>query len=96
MRMPIARCGCRGRPLTLFSPLQPVPHQLYLAHDTLFALAGESTVEIEHELATPGSDPLEIAWEHWDGQVWRPFKPFDSADTTASQDGPMASHAAGL
>jgi hypothetical protein len=76
-----------GRPFTLFTRRQPVPHQLYLAHDTLFALAGESTVEIEFELATPGSDPLEIAWEHWDGQVWRLFKPFDSADTTASQDG---------
>jgi predicted phage baseplate assembly protein len=76
-----------GRPCTLFSPLQPVPHQLYLAHDTLFALAGEATVEIEFELATPGNAPLQIAWEHWDGQVWRPFKPFDPADTMASQDG---------
>jgi hypothetical protein len=76
-----------GHPFTLFTRRQPVPHQVYLAHDTLFAFAGDVTVEIEFELATPGRDPLQIAWEHWDGQVWRPFKPFDPVDAEASRDG---------
>ncbi len=76
-----------GRAFTLFNPLRPVPHEFYLAHDTLFAFAGEATVEIEFELATPGSEPLEIAWEFWDGQVWRSFKPIDPDNVSASQDG---------
>ena len=76
-----------GRPFTLFESLQPVPHELYLAHNTLFAFAGDATVGIEFELAAPGSAPLKTAWEYWDGQVWRPFKPFDPTDSTASQDG---------
>ncbi len=77
----------RGEPFTLFQPLRPVPHELYLAHDTLFAFAGEATIEIEFELSTPGSVPLTIVWEYWDGQVWRPFKASDRTDPTASQDG---------
>jgi hypothetical protein len=76
-----------GRPFRLFKLLQPVPHELYLAHDTLLAFGSGAVVEIEFELSTPGSVPLEIAWEYWDGQVWRPFTPFDRADHTASQDG---------
>lgn len=76
-----------GRPFTLFEPRQPVPHLLYLAHDTLFDFAGEATLEIEFELSTPGSEPLEIDWEHWDGQVWRAFRDFDPAGKQASQDG---------
>jgi hypothetical protein len=76
-----------GRPFTLFEPLRPVSHALYLAHDTLFALTGQATVEIEFELSTPGSAPLDVAWEHWDGQVWRPFREFDAADPRASRDG---------
>ncbi len=76
-----------GRAFTLFKPSQPVPHEFYVAHDTLFAFAGEATVELEFELATLASEPLEIAWEFWDGQLWRPFRPFDSNDQTASEDG---------
>ncbi|MCL4870814.1 MAG: putative baseplate assembly protein [Anaerolineae bacterium] len=65
-----------GQPFTLFEPLQPVPHELYLAHDTYFALSGQATVELQVELARPGSQPLPIIWEYWDGDVWRMFKPF--------------------
>src|SRR5436309_909422 len=31
----------RGTPFTLFKGLQPVRHEFYLAHETLFALAGQ-------------------------------------------------------
>jgi hypothetical protein len=70
-----------GRPFRLFTPTEPVPHVLYLAHDVHFALAGRSTVEIAFELAVPSTDALDIAWEYWDGDGWWGFH--DSVDGTA-------------
>ncbi len=75
-----------GRPFTLFEPRTPVEHAIYLAHDTVFALSGMATVDLEIELAQAGNSPLPIVWEHWDGQAWRAFAPFDAADQTMSQD----------
>ena len=63
-----------GEPFTLFDGMQPVPHVLYLAHDSHFALSGVVTVELLFELARPGSEPLALAWEYWDGETWRAFK----------------------
>jgi len=54
--------------------LQNSPHILYLAHDTLLALSGKSGVDVTFELTTPGSEPLDVRWEYWDGKVWREFK----------------------
>jgi predicted phage baseplate assembly protein len=69
-----------GRSFTLFKPSQAVPHVLYLAHDTLFAFAGKTILQIEFELVTGGNSPLEIVWEYWDGQVWRPLATVDGTD----------------
>ena len=63
-----------GQPFTIFEPLKPVPHELYLAHDILFNLSGASTIELQFELARPGSAQLSIIWEYWDGELWRAFK----------------------
>ena len=79
-----------GQRFTPFTGLQPVPHELYLAHDTLFELAGATTIELRFELASPSSAPMAMAWEHWDGSLWRAFAPFDAAPaagTDASVDG---------
>jgi hypothetical protein len=59
---------------TLFTSQQPVPHVLYLAHETLLALAGDATLEIKFEMA-PGNvnSNFDIIWEFWDGEVWRRF-----------------------
>lgn len=79
-----------GQPFTLFEPLQQIPHELYLAHDTHFALSGKAVVEIQFELARPGTHPLSLAWQYWDGEVWRHFKPFKpptEADEYDSLDG---------
>lgn len=54
--------------------LQDTPHTLYLAHDSLLALAGESRLDVEFELTTTSSEPLDLIWEYWDGKVWRGFK----------------------
>ena len=53
--------------------LNDTPHHLYLAHDTLLALSGKSTLTVEFELSTPGSEFLELIWEYWDGALWRGF-----------------------
>lgn len=69
-----------GRAFQLFRPLQRIPHVIYLAHDTLFAFADQTRVEIEFELALPSRDELpapsrrsrlDVAWEYWNGEAWR-------------------------
>ena len=64
--------GCAFTPFKK-RQLRDTPHVLYLAHDTLLALAGNSNVGVAFELTTAGSEPLTIVWEYWDGQVWREF-----------------------
>lgn len=54
--------------------LVDTPHAIYLAHDTILALAGASTVDVEFELTQPSAEPLSLLWQYWDGQVWRGFK----------------------
>jgi Baseplate J-like protein len=53
--------------------LQATPHLLYLAHDTLLALAGKSSVDVAFELTAVSGERLDILWEYWDGKVWREF-----------------------
>jgi uncharacterized phage protein gp47/JayE len=62
-------------PVTFFDhlQLQPTPHAIYLAHDTLLALTGSVEVDVEFELEQASGGPLPIRWEYWDGQVWRGF-----------------------
>lgn len=64
-----------GQPFTLFQDLQlqQTDHILYLAHSQYLAFAGTTTLKVVFDLAQEGSSPLEIAWEYWDGQVWRGF-----------------------
>jgi hypothetical protein len=80
------------QPFHLFrrADLADTPHALYLAHDALFALTGESRVAVTFDLATPSSDWLDIRWEYWDGEVWRQFldmRPQCAGDTTEKLDG---------
>jgi hypothetical protein len=87
-----------GTPFTLFSPLAPVAHEWYLGHDVHLALTGASVVELEFSL-TPGSAPLSVAWEYYDGEIWRPFKAFASparATPADSVDGTVGLSRAGV
>jgi uncharacterized phage protein gp47/JayE len=54
--------------------LEDTPHHIYVAHDTLLALAGEVTLNLAFELTQDSSEHLDIVWEYWDGEVWRGFK----------------------
>jgi len=65
-----------GSSIQLFqrSQLRDTPHILYIAHDTLLALAGKASVNVEFELTQPGSEKLDLVWEYWDGKLWRWFK----------------------
>ena len=68
-----------SQPFTLFNlpDLALIPHHLYLAHPKLLALSGSVTLAVEVQLHRPGSAPLKIQWEYWDGQVWRGFLSLD-------------------
>jgi uncharacterized phage protein gp47/JayE len=80
-----------GQPFQPFrlGDLTDVPHVLYVAHDRLLALAGQSAVTVSFELTTPSSEYLDIRWEYWDGKLWRAFKdmrPACSNDDAARLD----------
>lgn len=64
-----------GQPFQPFrkADLVNTPHALYLAHNRLLALAGASAVTASFELTAPSSEYLDLRWEYWDGEVWRPF-----------------------
>lgn len=75
-----------NRPFQLFSRrrLEPTPHYIFLAHDTLLALAGNVELGVEFEVTQPSGEELDVRWEYWDGQVWRGFRSTSAecADTT--------------
>lgn len=68
-----------GRSFTLFDGPRPVPRELYLGHDRLFALTPGAVVELQIDLA-PDSGELppgsEVLWDYWDGLAWVGFVPF--------------------
>jgi uncharacterized phage protein gp47/JayE len=93
-----------GNPLRLFNreQLTTAPHHLYLAHPVLLKLSGNVTLTVEFQLLHPAAEALEIAWEYWDGQVWRGFAALDTGcglqpqDPNDSTDGLTASGAVKL
>jgi hypothetical protein len=82
-----------GKPSALFDrvSLKPIPHEIYLAHPELLALAGNVQLDLEFQLKQGSGEALSIEWEYWDSKVWRGFRSVTStcSDTTsaARQDG---------
>jgi hypothetical protein len=76
-----------GRAFSLFRPLKPIPHIFYVAHDRVFDVAKDASIEVAIEIGTPGSRPIATVWEYWDGQIWQLFKAFDPSGAAPSQDG---------
>jgi uncharacterized phage protein gp47/JayE len=89
-----------GQPMKLFAEndLLTIPHHLYLAHEKLFALSGQSKLNLEFQFLPAGSPPLDIVWEFWDGKVWRTFFDIDPAcrpNDAAPPDGTVGMSANG-
>jgi uncharacterized phage protein gp47/JayE len=74
--------------------LADVPHVLYIAHDRLLALAGQSAATVTFELTTPSSEFLDIRWEYWDGKLWRGFK--DMRPACSNDDAEQLDSTSGL
>lgn len=77
-----------SKTIDLFEPdaLTGVPHILYLAHHTLLNLSGNVVLSVEFQLTHPSADSLDIAWEYWDGKIWRGFKQLDPACAPQTSD----------
>jgi Baseplate J-like protein len=73
-----------GRPVTLWTGLVPLDHELYVAHRQCLALAASARVEVDVALGTPGSAALAIDWTFWDGELWRDVAPSDDGDDGTS------------
>ncbi len=75
-----------GQAITPFAlpKLVDVPHELYIGHSTILALAGSCTVGVWFDVTSPASPPMPVVWEYWDGQVWREFQDMRPACTGES------------
>ena len=72
----------------LFSGLQLTPHELYLGHDTLFALGGDDiTLIVGLQLQQAASAPLTLHWEYLTDSGWLPLPHAREEDTTGGLTG---------
>ncbi len=67
---------------TLFGDMRLTEHEIYLGHDTLFALAGDITVLLYFSLESSSHRGLNIAWEYLTEQGWLPFEAPEHEDTS--------------
>jgi hypothetical protein len=81
---------------TLFDAMQPVPHRLYLGHDTLFRLAGEAQIVLTFDFATPWTNPAGVAtrqrpllfdWEYLSADGWLPLTQVEDRTQRFTRDG---------
>ncbi len=71
-----------------FTAMQPTPHELYLGHDTLFALGGHDiTLIIGLQLQQASREPLALAWEYFTEAGWLPLPHALEEDTTGGLTG---------
>ncbi len=80
----------------LFNPLSPVPHEFYLAHDTVLSFSGSSRIDIEFQLSPAANVPILAKWDFWDGQTWRPFTDINPFDPTSGSDGTLGFTRSGI
>jgi Baseplate J-like protein len=75
----------------LFGNMQPVPHQIYLGHDSMFAITSGASIELSFDLATALSDstprPLLIDWEYLSQDGWLPLRLVQDQTRRLTTDG---------
>ena len=72
----------------LFSAMQLTPHELYLGHDTLFALGGDDiTLIVGLQLQQGADTALVLAWEYLTDSGWLPLPHALEEDTTSGLTG---------
>jgi hypothetical protein len=70
--------GTLGAGFSAFAGLQPVPHHLYLGHDSLLALPDIADVHLQVLPTSPGAQPgPDLAWEYLAPDGWYAFEPVD-------------------
>jgi hypothetical protein len=79
---------------TLLDNMQPVPHQLYLGHDSLFAIASNAEIDLSFDLGPSHPDatprPLLIDWEYLSQDGWLPLSIMSDGTARLTQDGKLA------
>ena len=79
-----------------FDQMQPAPHQLYLGHDSVFALSANAEVELSFDLAASHTDstppPLLIDWEYLSADGWLPLRLVADQTARLTQDGRITLH----
>ncbi|MEN3330015.1 MAG: hypothetical protein V7638_4822 [Acidobacteriota bacterium] len=77
-----------GKPFTFFDRdlLVNTEHIVYLSHPVLLNLSGNVVLAVEFQLLHPAGEQLQIAWEYWDGKIWREFASVDTDCEPATTD----------
>jgi hypothetical protein len=75
----------------LFDAMEPIPHQIYLGHDSVFAISSNAEIELSFDLAPAHSDstprPLLIDWEYLSADGWLPLRLVADHTARLTQDG---------
>jgi hypothetical protein len=81
---------------TLFDQMLPAPHQLYLGHDSIFAISANADIELSFDLAASHTDgalpPLLIDWEYLSADGWLPLRLVADQTARLTQDGRITLH----
>jgi hypothetical protein len=81
---------------TLFDQMQPIPHQLYLGHDSLFAISANAEVELSFDLGAKHTKnpplPMLIDWEYLSADGWLPLRTVSDRTGRLIRDGRITLH----
>jgi hypothetical protein len=81
---------------TLFDQMQPIPHQLYLGHDSLFAISANAEIELSFDLGATHTKntppPMLVDWEYLSADGWLPLRIVSDRTARLTQDGRITLH----
>jgi hypothetical protein len=81
---------------TLFDQMQPIPHELYLGHDSLFAISANAEIELSFDLGATHTKnpplPMLIDWEYLSADGWLPLRIVSDGTGRLIRDGRITLH----